>query len=889
MKLSTKQKLMIAKSEIETHQWLPLWIHAKDTANMISFLLHARYVNLPQQCGLSFEECKKIAILLAYLHDIGKITPLFQSKILGVLPERRSLFAHNGIENICDNFIEKQKSHHSKCGEVLLLYLGFPKDFSSIVGAHHGMPAENVKRHMENYPEHFWGNPQDVELWHNLYREWADFSLESVGILQSEIPKFSKKALVLLSGLLITADWLASNQSLFPLIEEDEFLSEEEYPVERLENAIRKINFPDVWEPFHQRLSEGDFEERFCFSMNEIQHMVIETAENCDVPGLFILEAPMGCGKTEAALAASEILAARCDKTGLFFGLPTQATANGIFERVKTWAEQQSNETFCSINLAHGSADFQPDFAKLKENDGTQTDFDGDSGLVVHSFFHGSKKALMADFVIGTIDRLLMSALKKKHTMLLHLGLSQKVVIVDECHAYDAYMNQYLDTALAWLHEYHVPVILLSATLPPDRKSALIRAYLNNRSCDIPIDHASYPRLTYTNGEEVNAIAIPYQSMHNRVEIVKCGDDIVREEIKRAVSAGACVGIICNTVLRAQHFANMAREMCSANVILYHAQFIIPDRMEKEETIKNAVGKKSSHKNRSGTIVVGTQVLEQSLDIDFDILITDLCPMDLLLQRIGRLHRHVRTDRPKGYETAKCIVLGTGEFEKASENIYTKWLLMQTDQLLPEKILVPDDIDSLVCKTYEKTEPKNPDEAEALEKYEYVIKEKEGKAKAFVLSLPRESPRGNDLHGWLNQDVCDNDSSAKAVVRDGISSIEVIILIKKADGSMQLLPWHSCGEKFFANICPDTTDCMKIGQQKLRLPSRFCRFRNYERTIRELEKMDEKLIGFQKSYLLKGELVLLLDENLTASLCGFQLRYSQENGLTYENEKEESV
>ena len=886
MKLSNKQKLIIAKSGTENNEWLPLWIHAQDTVKIISFLLHSRYEFLSQQCEMSFEQFNKIAILLAYLHDIGKITPLFQSKILEVLPERRGLFEYYGINNISENFIDKQQSHHSKCGEVILLSLGFPKDFSSIVGAHHGMPADNVKHHMENYPEHFFGNPINTELWNGLYNEWMNFSLESSGISKiSEIPRLNKKTLVLLSGLLITADWLASDQTLFGLLDEDTFLSEDEYPIDRFENAINKMKFPDVWEPFNQRLSDEDFIERFGFSMNKIQHAVVEIAENCDVPGLFILEAPMGIGKTEAALAASEILAARCDKTGLFFGLPTQATANGIFERVEKWAKLQSSETFCSINLAHGSADFQPDFASLKFDSSMQTDFDGDGGLVVHSFFNGGKKSLMADFVIGTVDRLLISALKKKHAMLLHLGLSQKVVIVDECHAYDAYMNKYLDAALAWLHEYNVPVILLSATLPPDRKASLVRAYLNNKSCELNIENVSYPRLTYTDGLEAKAISLPYESISTEVEIVKPGDEIVCDEISRAVKSGACVGIICNTVLRAQYFADIASENSLANVILYHAQFIVPDRIEKEEKIKSLIGKKSSAKIRSGTIVVGTQVLEQSLDIDFDILITDLCPMDLLLQRIGRLHRHMRIDRPDGYKTAKCIVLGTDELEKASENIYTKWLLMQTNKLLPERIAIPDDIDLLVCKTYEKVEPENSEETEAFHEYEYLIKEKEQKAAAFVLSLPKESRRGNDLHGWLNNSVCDNDSSAKAAVRDGISSIDVIVLVKNSDGSMQFLPWHSRGEKFFENVCPSVDDCIKIGQQKLRLPSRFCKFHNYERTIKELEEMDKNLTGFQKSHILRGELVLLLDENLTANLCGFKLKYLQQSGLSYEKEE----
>lgn len=887
MRLSNPLKLIIAKSARENSKWLPLWIHAKDTAGIIQYLIHSRYQSLADLCGLSFEELNRLGILLAYLHDIGKITPLFQAKILESIPERRSVFEHYGakIPGYFE-FINKQKSHHTKCGEAILISMGFPGDISSIVGAHHGMPTEGVRNHIEDYPQHFFGMSKENEFWKNLYHEWQVFALESAGFSDiSEIPGLNKRTQVLLSGLLIMSDWLASDQSKFALIDDDIILSEHEYPQSRLKNAIDNLGLPDTWESFQERISEKDFEERFTFSMNKIQKTVIETVENVNVPGLFILEAPMGIGKTEAALSMAEILAAKFDKTGLFFGLPTQATANGIFERVVQWASLQSAECFHSINLVHGNAEFQPAFVDLQKGIFQIDEDDGDGGLVVHSFFHGNKQSLLSDFVIGTVDRLLMSTLKKKHAMLLHLGLSQKIVIVDECHAYDAYMNKYLDRALTWLHEYKVPVILLSATLPADRRTMLINAYLQRTDSKMATMGTTYPRLTYTNGDKIESIPLPSAKTDHSVKILCGDDDTVMAEIGQAVKTGACIGIICNTVFRAQQFAETAREIQGVNVILYHAQYVISDRLIREETLKKVTGKNSGSKERRGTVVIGTQVLEQSLDIDFDLLITDLCPMDLLLQRIGRLHRHKTRNRPSGYEKAKCIVLGTEELAKEAINIYTKWLLLQTKKLLPEEIKIPGDIDRLVSETYKEAEAVGEEEKTAFDEYNSFIRQKEQKANAFLMTLPKESRRHNDLHGWLNNSVADDENKALAAVRDGISSIEVIVMVQYESGILGFLPWYSKDARYPMSMCPPEEECKLIAQQKLRLPAVFCQLWNIDRTIDELEKMDKYLTGFQKSHWLKGELVLLLDQKLNADLCGFRVSYSYENGLTYIKEK----
>ena len=248
MNLSREMKLMIAKSGIE-NKWLPFWMHATDTANVISELIHLRYSSLSDLCGMPFGDFKRTAVLLAYLHDIGKITPLFQSQILKSLPERHSLFEHYGICNIAENFINKDKSHHTKCGEAILLKLGFPKGFSSVVGAHHGMPAEDLLHHIEKYRDHFFGIPEDYELWNGLYEEWMKYSLEKAGFCNvSEIPVLSQKAEILLSALLIMSDWLASDQTNFELLEEDVILSEDKYPKDRCYNALEKLEFSESGE-----------------------------------------------------------------------------------------------------------------------------------------------------------------------------------------------------------------------------------------------------------------------------------------------------------------------------------------------------------------------------------------------------------------------------------------------------------------------------------------------------------------------------------------------------------------------------------------------------------------------------------------------------------------
>ena len=193
--------------------------------------------------------------------------------------------------------------------------------------------------------------------------------------------------------------------------------------------------------------------------------------------------------------------------------------------------------------------------------------------------------------------------------------------------------------------------------------------------------------------------------------------------------------------------------------------------------------------------------------------------MDLLLQRIGRLHRHKRLDRPQSLKNAKCIVLQTGEIDKASENIYSKWLLSRTKSLLPKEIKLPNDIAPLVQETYKDFLPESVEERVKQKEYMEMIEVKKRKASGFLMGLPADSRRKNNLHGWLDGNVQDQENIAMATVRDGISAVEVIVLIQYSDGSMGLLPWHSKGERYVKSVCPQEEECKQIARQKIKLPA----------------------------------------------------------------------
>ena len=695
------------------------------------------------------------------------------------------------------------------------------------------------------------------------------------------------KAQILLTGLLIMADWLASNTYLFPTIDVETNGKMNLYP-SRVERAMERIRLPDFWIP-----GENDFgmdaelfELRFGFSPNRVQQTVMEIAQQVSEPGIFIVEAQMGIGKTEAALAAAEILGKKAECGGIFFGLPTQATANGLFPRLVKWAEQQSEGVKLGIRLAHGATELNEDYQRMVQKSSSSMEDDGDSNLVVHSWFEGKKVALLADFVIGTVDQFLMAGLRQKHVMLRHLGLAGKVVIIDECHAYDAYMNCFLDTVLQWLGEYKVPVILLSATLPSERRAELVSAYVNRTidTDDFWCNTTGYPLFTWTDAGAIYQKKMKWNETQTSVQILKLLDEERISVLKIELREGGCAGVILNTVKRAQEFTELVKEQLPEyDVILIHSQFLMPDRAEIEQEILKRTGKTSNPEQRNRLIVVGTQVLEQSLDIDFDVMITDLCPIDLLLQRIGREHRHKGRVRPQPLQNARCYVL------TETNAIYEPWILERTRQELPDLVQIPVNIPELVQRVY--AEPEDAQKNDLWEEYRKNKKEMEKKAKGFRVPEPdeEEDPDENNIAEWLsNTDLDLSDAKAQAAVRLGNPSVEVLVLRKKEDGVF-FLPWQFEGQRVSADMIPSGEETAQILKQRLRLPAYFVQKFRYENVIKELsKKTKENFPEWQFSSQLKEELVLLLDETLSTVLDGSFVHYDQKLGLIYGEEEKKN-
>ncbi|WP_278675439.1 CRISPR-associated endonuclease Cas3'', partial [Acidaminococcus fermentans] len=527
--------------------WLPLWMHLRDTAYVMGYLVDTWLPEATQKAILpdgDEEKLRKTAVLLGFLHDLGKASPAFCSMLLQHLDEEvESRLERNGLSlSSYRGFPERSRSPHALLGETVLLRYQFPLHFATIIGAHHGKPHSLEDKHWDEnqispfsktYANYYDSDEREMgAMWKEIRWALIKQGLQWAQLSVQDIPNLTMPAQVLLTGLLIMADWITSNENYFPLISVASAGSEAEYP-ERAETGLRKLDLPDIWTPDEYTMSDARFQEKFGFLPNAVQKAVISAVQSSAQPGIFILEAQMGVGKTEAALAGADLLGSRAECGGLFFGLPTQATSNGIFPRIEAWASQEAHaeETVLGIRLAHGASEMNDDYRELFHGTATMDEDEETEGVLVHPWFEGRKQALLADFVIGTVDQLLMAALKQKHVMLRHLGLAGKVVVVDECHAYDAYMNQFLYRALNWLGTYGVPVILLSATLPYAKRTAMVRSYKGLRST-VPAEKKEpwmcskdYPLLTWTDGPDVKQMKVSLGTSELKVKIRKIHDD----------------------------------------------------------------------------------------------------------------------------------------------------------------------------------------------------------------------------------------------------------------------------------------------------------------------------------------------------------------------------
>ncbi|NCC16766.1 MAG: CRISPR-associated helicase Cas3' [Clostridia bacterium] len=627
------------------------------------------------------KECliNTVAFLIA-LHDLGKCHPLFQ----GMNQEMSEGFP------VPVSVAAGSYRHESGSKKYVIedfLDKGFEEDISVLLGEilrlHHEKSEKWIDVKKEYHPD----------VWDRLQRELFEL-MEDVFRPNLELfEKIHDKGSfgVLVWGLCILSDWIASSQPEFCEIGEVE--TTEEYfekshvvagtAVKEYGLGILDCGIPDKFEEL--------FEYLHLKEQRPLQKACVEMAEKWkgkqEAPLLTIIEAPMGEGKTESAIYLASHLIRHYGKTGMYFALPTGATSNQMYERVSTLLEHHG---IGKANLLHSTAWLVDEFTK---NESAEDSLNG--------FSMPLRRGLLSQFAVGTVDQIMMSVMHIRFSILRLIGAASKVIIIDEVHAYDRYMFTIITRFLEWCKALKIPVVLLSATLPYKRKQEILKIYQK----DVLIQE-EYPLITTAFLGRVSQKAVSGTGMKQKIYLKKINilDDteaIAKQVLDKAEFGGAICAIM-NSVNESIALYNAVKIFAKMDVLLFHGRFNVKRRAEIEEECLRRFGRSGTNQERN-CILIATQVVEQSLDIDFDCMFSAMAPIDLLLQRAGRLHRHQR-ERVGIYKNAEFIVL---QREKGYQNtptgfIYEPYILDKTKDVLEKQeiISLPEDIRPFVEFVY---------------------------------------------------------------------------------------------------------------------------------------------------------------------------------------------
>lgn len=588
--------------------------------------------------------------LTAALHDIGKINPKFQDKI--------------EFEKKVDT-----ESPHSEITEATLRE--FNDRVAKILGKHHGLSSRSVLN-------------ANAEIYGG--KDWQDLRVKFLSELKEhfsqEIPEISSDIQGnIIAGLITVADWIGSGikyqDSLDYKSKIDELVSEAGF----IPFQVKKgLTFNDIFDSIKEP--------------NELQKKIID--KNLSQNGIYIIEAPMGMGKTEAALYLAYKNLETFKNNGIYFALPTQLTSEKIYERFNPFLSKILEGTKIEAKLLHSK-----NWMKIYE--------EGEPGK---SWFDSKKKGLLAPFAVGTLDQALMSVLNVRHSFVRTFGLLGKVVIIDEVHSYDMYMGTLLKELVENLSKMGSCVIILSATLRKDDKNSIIGENLSHNS------NEGYPLITSYNPNSQEQCRLEFNYNEEKNVSINFTNDI-GEAIDKCIEKaknGFQILWIENSVDEAQEVFRKVNNRISeseAECGLLHSRFIKRDREGIEDKWLKYFDKESRGKQPrdKGRILIGTQILEQSLDIDADFIITKICPTDMLLQRMGRLWRHKSNDPYRPINAKREVLIITPEIEQVLQKdeilgntgkVYSKYVIYRTIEILKKlkEIRIPSQIRELIESTY---------------------------------------------------------------------------------------------------------------------------------------------------------------------------------------------
>lgn len=824
-------RLVWAKSADSEGRWLSLNQHMRDTGEVAEWLLGhwlpPGALSWASERGWPLEIVTRVVTFLCASHDIGKCTPAFarMSRPRYTQMEAMGLRGRASATGpVC---------HHTRTGYHLMVAFleakGLPRSaaitWAVVVAGHHGaVPSRSdLGRAAPDQAPDFYGydEAEAAGAWRATVDElleacWARAGLERVDLDQDlSLPLAAQ---VGVGGLVIMADWIASNSELFPLA-----LDGEQLGPDRAERGLRTLGLPGPWHPNEPpEAIDAHFGSRFDLfadaSPRPVQRDAVSAARWLPQPGLVIIEAAPGEGKTEAALVAAEVLARRFDLGGVFVALPTQATTDAMFSRVLTWLDHLGEDELpvgSTMWLGHGRRRLNREYqglARVRLSDIHDEDGCQDARVAAHEWLT-RKKALLATTVVATIDQLLLAALPLKHGALRFLGLAGKVVVIDEVHAYDPFMRTHLVRLLRWLAELRVPVILLSATLPGSIRAELIAAYAG-RPVPEGAARAAYPRVTAAHRGDVRLWAPAASGRSSVVTVEPLADDLdaLSDRLAELLADGGCALVVRNTVTNARTTAEHLRRRLGWRVDCHHARFVAADRSANDERLLDGFGSPSRLVERGTTrperaVVVATQVAEMSLDIDFDVLVTDLAPMDAMIQRQGRCHRHPRPRPPRLHEP-RCVVLTDldpdlePEVPKGSKAVYgAATLLASAAALWPffeGGVRLPEDIVGLVEASY-LAQPVLPQAWQAAHGRARAEEDEVERIRRLTAAAGEIADPGA-LGGWLGRsptligwrdgggvgDGDETDPQVQAAVRDGRPSVEVVLLERTGEDAWRV-------------------------------------------------------------------------------------------------------
>lgn len=636
--------------------------------------------------GLDEEPLHSLIRTFVALHDVGKFSERFQSLSPEIAQQLGAPTTDRGYN-----------LRHDTLGFGAwrdILFSSLWKEDSLRLRTHHGDQwtqwewGDYFEALMKPIAGHH-GMPPLPEEWHKASRQFSEESRTAmisyvedvVELLLTDVPfadwdyshvERVRRATWLLAGLTVVADWIGSDSNFFRFRTEPMPLGTywREYALPQAKDAVTQAGLL----PTEVSASTGLGALFPNYVPTPMQKYASEVPLG-EEPELFILEDATGSGKTEAALVLAHRLMKAEKAEGIYVGLPTMATANAMYERLAAAYQRLfAHPERASLALAHSarelSGPFRQSIGLESVGDGPTETYseeqrDRTAGAQCSAWIADQrKKSLLAHVGVGTIDQALLGVLPSGHQSLRLLGLGRNVLIVDEVHAYDQYMQRLLRGLLQFHAANGGSAILLSATLPHSMRRDLVDAFQEGADrSSVLLESSGFPLATHVPAEDADETEVPVNDEDSYRQGAQIRDGYHREvdleffhqgeraleKLMQVAENGRCACWVRNTVPDARTGWKDLREqfeesstLTPEQVDLFHARYALADRQAIEENVLARYGPDSGPEERAGRILVATQVVEQSLDLDFDYMVMDLAPMDLVVQRAGRMQRHLR-------------------------------------------------------------------------------------------------------------------------------------------------------------------------------------------------------------------------------------------------------